>query len=68
MENKLRRELKHLGYRLVKSRVRNTNINNLGGYMIIDNTRNQNTVYAGSNYELSLDDVREFVNDLLAKR
>jgi len=68
MENKLRRELKHLGYRLVKSRVRNTHINNLGGYMIIDNTRNQNTVYAGSNYELSLDDVREFVNDLLAKR
>jgi len=67
-ESKLRRQLKKLDYRLVKSRVRNTHINNLGGYMVIDNTHYQNAVYSGSNYELSLDNVQEIVNDLLKTR
>jgi hypothetical protein len=60
-EKQLREQLRKAGYTLKKSRVKHTNVNNLGGYMII-NTWN-NTIEAGSNYELSLEDVEKFLNE-----
>lgn len=60
-EVQVRRRLKILGYRLVKSRVRKININNHGGYMIIE--INSNTVISGSKYELTLEDVMRFLRD-----
>ena len=63
-ESRIRRQLQAKGYRLQKSRVKKTHIDNMGGYMIIDNTMGQNTVFAGGRYELSLNDVEEYLKDL----
>lgn len=60
-EEKLRKELKNLGYSLRKSRVKNPNLNDHGGYMIIQS--NSNSVIAGSKFDLSLEDVKRFVNE-----
>ena len=60
-EKQLRDQLRKAGYTLKKSRVKNTNVDNLGGYMII-NTWN-NTVEAGSRFELQLEDVEKFLNE-----
>ena len=57
--NKIRRTLNKAGYGLIKSRSR-INFDNLGGYMIIDNS--VNAVVAGSRYELTLDDVLDFIS------
>lgn len=59
MEQKLRRALYKAGYQLHKSRARQINIDNLGGYMIVNYYING--VVAGSRYELDLDDVASFV-------
>ena len=59
--DQVRRRLKILGYRLVKSRVKKININNHGGYMIIEIS--SNTVISGSKYELTLEDVMRFLRD-----
>jgi hypothetical protein len=59
--DQVRRRLKILGYRLVKSRVKKININNHGGYMIIEIS--SNTVISGSKYELTLEDVKRFLQD-----
>jgi hypothetical protein len=59
--DQVRRWLKILGYRLVKSRVKKININNHGGYMIIEIS--SNTVISGSKYELTLEDVKRFLRD-----
>jgi hypothetical protein len=59
--DQVRRRLKILGYRLVKSRVKKININNHGGYMIIEIS--SNTVISGSKYELTLEDVKRFLRD-----
>lgn len=61
-EQRLRRALIRQGLQLVKSRIRNTHLNNWGGYRIID--PNYNTVEAGVNYDLSLKDVEDFVNEV----
>jgi hypothetical protein len=60
-EKQLREQLRKAGYILKKSRLQSTNVNNLGGYMII-NTWNNNIV-AGSRFELQLEDVEKLLNE-----
>jgi hypothetical protein len=60
-EKQLRDQLRKAGYSLKKSRIRNTNVNNQGGYMIVNTWHN--SIEAGSNYELSLEDVEKFLNE-----
>jgi len=60
-ENRFRRQLVKQGYVLRKSRVRNINYNDLGGYRIVDLYRN--FVVDGIRFELSLDDVEEFLKE-----
>ena len=59
MENKYRRMLKDQGYALRKSN-KPISPDNLGGYMIVDIY--SNCVAQGSRYELSLNDVRDFLD------
>ncbi|WP_022762612.1 hypothetical protein [Butyrivibrio sp. AD3002] len=61
-KNTLRHKLNKLGYSLRKSRVNNINLDNLGGYMIIDTYGNY--VVAGSRFELTIDDVISFLEDV----
>ena len=58
LERKLRRALYNSGYSLHKARGC-VNADNLGGYMIV--AFRMNSVAAGSMYELSLEDVENFV-------
>ena len=57
-EARLRRLARSGGYRLHKSR-RGYSIDNQGGYMIIDNYTN--IIVQGSRFNLSLDDVEEWL-------
>jgi hypothetical protein len=58
-EQRVRRSLKRIGYRLHKSRCRLGSIDNFGGYRIIDS--DTNFVVLGVRYELTLDDVERWV-------
>jgi hypothetical protein len=58
-EAKARRMAKAQGYALRKSRARTFSGNNLGGYMIVD--PNLNAVVCGERYDLTLEDVEEFL-------
>ena len=60
-ERELRRVLKKAGYALHKS-PRVVSPDNFGGDMII--SLESNSVAAGSRYELSLEDVQEWVNEM----
>ena len=60
IEQKARRALRKEGYQLRKSRARNMSLDNFLGYMIVDISTN--CIVAGSHYELSLEDVMDFVN------
>ena len=60
-EAKLRRECKKRNIILKKSRIRNINIDDMGGYMMIDLYGNY--VIAGSRYDMSLEDVANWLND-----
>ena len=60
-ENKLRRALYKADCLMRKSRA-DISIDNFGGYMII--SLDSNSVAAGSRYELSLEDVQEWVNEM----
>ena len=60
-ENRLRRQLRKKGYRLEKSR-KDININNKGGYQIIET--NSNTLTYGSDYGLTLQNVEEISKDI----
>ena len=60
-ERELRRVLNKAGYALHKS-PRVISPDNFGGYMII--SLESNSVAAGSRYELSLEDVQEWVNEM----
>lgn len=60
-EQGLRRALNKAGYSLHKSRSR-ISIDNLGRYMIT--LTENNAVVAGSRYELTLDDVQEWLTDM----
>lgn len=59
-EQRLRRALVKQGFQLKKSRVRSTNVDNWGGYMIVNPYFN--TIEAGVRYDLTLKEVEEFVN------
>ena len=61
-EQKLRKELRKEDYMLKKSRVKNMNAENQGGYMIIH--KHTNSVAYGNQFELSLEDVEIFVNEV----
>lgn len=63
-EQKLRRIIKSAGYELHKSRVRNINLDDLGGYQIVD--PEYNCVVHGRRFELSLEDVAELVAEELS--
>jgi hypothetical protein len=54
-ETRLRRLAKQKGLTLRKSRIRTPNINNRGGYMVINTGRN--FVVQGEQFDLTLDDV-----------
>lgn len=58
MEQRLRRALYKAGYSLHKARGK-VNINNLGGYMIVD--YRLNACVQGNRYELDLADVENFL-------
>lgn len=60
-ENKLRRQLRKMGYYLMKSRIRNPHLDDFGGYRIID--PHTNFIEAGPKFELSLEDVENFVKE-----
>lgn len=60
-ERELRRVLQKAGYVLHKS-PRAVSPDNFGGYMII--SLDNNSVAAGSRYELSLEAVQEWVNEI----
>ncbi len=60
-EKQLRDQLRKAGYTLKKSRIRNTNVHNQGGYMIVNTWHN--SIEAGSNYELTLEDVERFLSE-----
>jgi hypothetical protein len=59
VENNLRYKLKRRGFTLKKSRIRHPNVDNQGGYMILDNVKNE--ILAGTHYDLSLNDVEDCV-------
>jgi len=64
LENRLRRKLERMGYRLQKSRSRDERAIGYGGYMIIDKWTS--FVEAGGHpyaYSLSLDDVENFSSE-----
>ena len=58
-EQKLRRTLKKFGYALRKSRKQNWSYDDQCGYMIID--IRTNGVVGGMRFDLSLDDVAEWI-------
>lgn len=59
IEQRNRRALKKNGYILHKSRAKNWSIDNQLGYMIVD--ASTNLVIRGNRFDLTLDDVTEFV-------
>lgn len=58
-EQRLRRALNRAGYAMHKSR-KEISIDNLGGYMIVDNYTNA-AVFNSGRYDLSLDDIEELL-------
>lgn len=59
IEYKIRRRLTAAGYRLVKSGARAPSFDDLGGYRIV--SLKDNAVVAGDHFELTLDDVRDWM-------
>jgi hypothetical protein len=60
-ENKLRRWAKRLGLELRKSRARLFNINDQGGYQLVNR---QNVIMAGERMELTLEDIKEILTKI----
>lgn len=60
-EQALRRVLEAAGYRMCRSKAP-ISPDNLGSYMIVDLSRN--TVATGGRFELSLEDVREWAEEM----
>jgi hypothetical protein len=59
-QNQLRHQLKKQGFKMQKSK-KPLSIDNLGGYRITE--MNNNSLVSGSRYELTLEDVQEFINE-----
>lgn len=66
LENRLRRQVDRMGYRLVKSRARDSRDITYGGFQIVD-LRTGGVVAGhtaiGRGYGLTLDDVKEWVEE-----
>lgn len=60
-ENYCRRQAKRVGLFLRKSKAKKTNIDDWGGYMIINPLLN--TIEAGQKFDLSLEGVEKFLNE-----
>ena len=60
-ESQLKKLLAKKSYMLKKSRIKEINADNEGGYMILFSE--SNAVAAGSRFELTLDDVETFLNN-----
>jgi hypothetical protein len=60
-ELRLRRAAKQRGLALRKSRARTPNIDNQGGYMVVNPSRN--VVVRGKQFDLSLDDVEGLLDN-----
>ncbi len=60
-ENYYRRMAKRLHLELKKSRAKKWSLDNLRGYAILD--PHFNTIVAGENYDMSLDQVAEFLEE-----
>lgn len=58
-EARARRALRRQGCSLYRSRVRRVNVDDLGGYRIVDDSAN--FVVAGARFELDLDDVEQWI-------
>jgi hypothetical protein len=64
LEGRLRRLADRHGFRLIKSRVREPHWNDRGGYILL--TAHDNSVANGTNFELTLTDVQEFISREIA--
>ena len=62
-ESTIRSRVRAAGYRLRKSR-KAIDPDNLGGYMIVYLNGMKGVVVAGSSYELSLEDVNNWLNEM----
>ena len=60
-ENRLRRSAERQGFQIRKSRTKHTNIDDYGGYRIVNSFFN--TVEAGERFDLTIDDVEKFLNE-----
>ncbi len=60
-EGRLRGRARTAGFRLKKDRARNYSSDHQGGYMIVNDW--VNTIVAGEKFNMSLDDVEEFLAD-----
>ncbi len=60
-ENRLRRQAKRLGFLLNRSRARMVHLHDQGMYRIVN--PETNGVVRGENFEYTLDDVAEFLDD-----
>jgi hypothetical protein len=58
LESQIMSLAKQLGYRVEKSSVRKTHINNRGLYRLVDN---RNTVVAGATYDATIDELIGFL-------
>jgi hypothetical protein len=64
MENRLRRIAERRGLQLLKSRRRDVNAIDYGGFMLVDGSTNSAVLGAGPYaYSADLDDVRRFLGD-----
>lgn len=61
IESKCRRQLAKFGYALRKNRARTGE--NLGGYMIVDAYNNIVEGYGANPFELTLEDVQEWIEE-----
>lgn len=60
-EMSLRRKISKYSMDIVKSR-KNTSVDNLGGYMIVDTK--SNGVIKGSRFDMTLDDIEDYLSEL----
>ncbi len=60
-ENKVRKQLEKQGFKLQKRRT-NKDIYHIGQYRILD--LHTNTIVTGANYDLTIDDVEKYVDEI----
>lgn len=58
VESRLRRLAKKSGFCIHKSRARNTSIDDMGGYMVMDTS---GYIHEGHRFQLTLEDIKEIL-------